>query len=404
MRLQLHRPIHLTYCSNVHPAVTWNETFENLKRYALSVRDQVAGGKPFGLGLWFPHQALAEAGRPEVLSELKAFLRDQNCYVFTLNGFPFGRFHGERVKEKVYLPDWTDRERLDYTCGLADLLAALLPEGAEGSISTLPCSTKAWITGEKQIEAMTRNLAECAWYFENVSRGTGHDIHLGLEPEPLCYLEAVDELVTFFDRRLRVAGVEHLTATRGVNPREARAIIDRRLGMCYDTCHMAIEFERAADDLRKLRAAGIRISKVQLSSALRLKPGEASLAQLERFRDGIYLHQVVARGNGGALQRWKDIEPALADREAFLADEELRVHCHVPLDWQGTPEIGSTADHISDFLAALQPEDEVDHFEIETYTWDVLPPEMRSGDLANDIAREYRWVLDQVREIERRQE
>jgi hypothetical protein len=33
------------------------------------------------------------------------------------------------------------------------------------------------------------------------------------------------------------------------------------------------------------------------------------------------------------------------------------------------------------------------HLEIETYTWEVLPPALKT-DLIDSIAREYRWVRD----------
>ena len=33
------------------------------------------------------------------------------------------------------------------------------------------------------------------------------------------------------------------------------------------------------------------------------------------------------------------------------------------------------------------------HLEIETYTWEGLPPDERPGDLVESLAREYEWVL-----------
>ena len=87
-----------------------------------------------------PHGLLPDA-TPEALARHRAwlergFLDAEGLYVFTINGFPYGAFHGQRVKEEVYLPDWRDEERLRYTDSLAWLLADLLPELVAAASST----------------------------------------------------------------------------------------------------------------------------------------------------------------------------------------------------------------------------------------------------------------------------
>lgn len=400
MQRFLNRPIHVTYCTNVHGGETWDEMRANLERYTVAIRERTAPGEPFGIGLWLSDQASRELSDAKALEAFREFLDRHNCYVFSMNAFPFGRFHRARVKEHVFSPDWTRPERLEYTKRCAEILARLLPVGVEGSISTVPCSFKEWIETDEQRRAMVDHLADCALALEKISLRREKNIHLGLEPEPMGLLETADELIEFFESQLRPRGVRRLETEHGMSSDEARAVIDSRLGMCYDTCHMALKFEQAGECLARLRAAGILISKFQISSALRCLPSDAAFEELARFADDVYLHQVIARGADGALRQWRDIAAALARRNELKCAEELRIHCHVPLDWQPAGPLQSTADHIDGLLDALAESNDVAHFEVETYTWDVLPAELRRADLADAVAGEMRWFLDRLAAIE----
>ncbi len=393
-------PLLLTYCTNIHPGESWKEIFENLRQYTVPIRERVALNSSFGLGLRLSDLASLELLERPALEQLKGFLEEHNFYVFTMNGFPYGRFHGMTIKEKVFAPDWTRPERLDYTNRLADLLGELLPDGTEGSISTLPASFKEWITTREQVDVMAANLADCVAHLRQIADATGKIIHLGLEPEPLGYVETVDEFVGFLGEHARKSGAKRLQKVHGFSENDAQAAINRHLGICYDTCHMAIEFENPAAALEKLRRANVLLSKVQISSALRLKPSVEGLKELERYADGVYLHQVIARGRDGSLKRWKDIRPALEDREALAQSDELRVHCHVPLYMTEHRGLSSTADHIVDLLKAMKQQNKVAHFEIETYTWDVLPDELRREAIAEAVAKEFHWFLDRLVEVD----
>lgn len=402
MQLFLHRPIDLSYCTNVHPGETWNETFANLKNFTVRIRDRVAPGERFGIGLRLSELACRELEMDGNLDRLKEFLARENMYVFTLNAFPYGQFHATKIKENVFAPDWTQAARFDYTRRCTSLLARLLPAGMEGSLSTVPGSFREWITQPEQTDAMIKNLAECAYHMEDVSASSGHHLHLGLEPEPMGYLEKISDLADFFETGLLRKGVEHLRRERGITADESASILGRRIGMCYDTCHMALQYEEPESCLDQLRDAGIFISKFQISSALRCKPTPAARNELQRFADGVYLHQVIARARDGNLRQWKDIAPAIADWDEAAQAEELRVHCHVPLDWEPTGALGSTADHIEGLLRALKDRNETAHFEIETYTWDVLPDELKQGDITRAVAGEFRWFMDRLAGLEER--
>ena len=134
--MRLNHGLHLAYCTNIHRGETWAETFAALQTYALAVRERVCPHAPYGLGLRLSHVAARELSEPGTLTAFQRWLAAQSCYVFTINGFPYGQFHGGRVKEQVYQPDWTTPERLAYTNLLFDLLARLVPDGVAGRVST----------------------------------------------------------------------------------------------------------------------------------------------------------------------------------------------------------------------------------------------------------------------------
>lgn len=379
-------PIHLTYCLNVHKGETWDENFAAIKEKALVVRDHVAHGKKFGLGLRLSHQAAQDLLAPGKLDEARAFFDANSLYVFTINGFPYGQFHEGRVKENVYKPDWRSTERRDYTIALAKILAALLPDGVDGSISTVPCSFKTWVQSDSDVDQIVANLVDCAKALHEIREATGKEIHLGLEPEPSCYLETTEETVRFFNDVLFVRGAKLLPVE----------ILRRHIGVCFDTCHVAIQFGDPAESLLRYEAAGIRISKIQVSAALRGHCDPSAYETLAPFCEPVYLHQVKASTGSGAILSWDDLPDALRELPSHPDARQLRVHFHVPLFVERYWGLGSTAPTLTPEFFALVRKGATTHLEIETYTFDVLPEDLRAGGITHSIAAEFQWLLGKV--------
>ena len=178
--MKLSHGLHLAYCTNIHRGEHWEQTFDALNQYTLKVRRQVCPEKPYAVGLRLSAVAAQELSRPNALAGFQKWLENENCYVFTINGFPYGTFHGTRVKEQAYQPDWTAIERLQYTNLLFDLLASLLPEGVDGSVSTVPVSHKNFISNDRQTREARKNLWKCVDHIEQLSRRTGKKLRLGL--------------------------------------------------------------------------------------------------------------------------------------------------------------------------------------------------------------------------------
>lgn len=380
------RQHHLAYCTNVHPAETWAETFAVLRSDVLAVRDRVAPDEAFAIGLRLSARAAHELLEGDRLDQFEAWLKEENCYVFTINGFPYGAFHDTRVKENVYRPDWTTPERLAYTEQLFTIIARLCPKESGGSVSTLPGSFKEFEADENLIFA---NLYQCARFIERLARESGKDLHLGLEPEPLGHFENLSETLAFFER------FHQWREDRDLHHEP----VQKHLGINYDTCHFALEFEDCAHSLHALTEAGLRISKIHLSNALAFNPQDSeALTAIEAFDEPTYLHQVIVQ-SGDNLTRFKDLPDFLSSLQTenfpLPSQAEGRIHFHIPLYSEPLEPLASTLDHAEAALAYLKEHPETcPHLEIETYTWGVLPQSLQKA-LTDQITAEYQWVLTQ---------
>ena len=312
------------------------------------------------------------------LAAFQQLLQQHNLYVFTINGFPYGPFHGTPVKTHVYRPDWRDAHRLAYTNQLADILAALLPEGVDGSISTVPVSYAAWMQGDADLAAATENLRAAGRHLVELQARTGRTVRLALEPEPDCYLEETTGAIRFFN--------EVLLSGDG-------AALRPFIGICLDTCHLAIQFEDPAESLRRLSDAGILIPKVQVSAALRVPDPERVRARLQPFAESVYLHQVKSRGEAGC-HSYPDLPEFLAAEHAESV--EARIHFHLPLYFKGDEELGTTHGDLTAEFFALARSRGIEQFEIETYTFDVLPAALRERGVVDSIVAEYDWLLPRL--------
>lgn len=356
----------ITYCTNIHPGESWADTFQNLQSHIPCVKSAVSPNAPFPVGLRLSGLAASEITARESAAFVE-WMHKNDIFVPTINGFPYGSFHKTAVKEHVYLPDWRQAERADYTVKLADLLDAWLPEGISGSISTVPAGFRSCI-GDADLNGIRKNLVAVLEHLDRLRQSGGKVIVLALEPEPGCLLETVEDVIRFFEQ---------------MNfPGELRT----GLGICFDCCHHAVEFENPSKALARLAEAGVTIAKVQVSSALRLT--DPSRAILESLCEPTYLHQVVIRNVNGMITRYNDLPDALREHH-IRGGDEWRIHFHLPVFLKNTLWCETTQYFIEEILPLL---DRNTLLEIETYTWDILPPEMQMENVTRSIIREIEWL------------
>lgn len=390
---------HISYCSNIHPGEDWETTFLNIKKYIPEIKKEVSGEAPFGIGLRLSNIASEELGQGDNLQEFKAWLSDNNCYVFTMNGFPYGNFHKTVVKDQVHTPDWTTKERLVYTKRLFTQLKTLVPNGISGGISTSPISYKHWFTSDDAISNAFKigaeQLIEIVEQLYTIEKSSGKYLHLDIEPEPDGLIENTKEFIDFYTNYLLPIGVDVLVPKLNLETSEIETIIKRYITLCYDVCHFSLAYETPEHTFQAMEQAGIVVGKIQVSAALKIlfeEGKEASIwKSLGRFDEPTYLHQVTEKVDG-QVKVYNDLPIILkGDRQ----HQELRAHFHVPIFLEKFDDLYSTQDQILETLAYLKKHQVSNHLEVETYTWDVLPETLKV-DMSQSITRELNWLKDKL--------
>lgn len=396
---------HLTYCTNIHGGEDWATHFALLQEHVPAIKRQVSPGQPMGLGLRLSDLASKTLADKAQLASFKAWLAENSVYVFTMNGFPFGNFHDEVVKEAVHAPDWTTLERRDYTVRLFNILADILPEGMEGGISTSPLgyrhhyldSDEAW---RAMRERSTQHILEVVIGLVQIESQQGTVLHLDIEPEPDGVLENGPEFIDWYVHELLPKGVVMLSERFGLGEEDAVRTLKKHVRICYDVCHFALGYESHGTVVGQLNELGIGIGKFQISAAIKAVLAADSQARqavgkaFMGFDEPVYLHQVIARQHNGELVRHKDLPEA----QASLHDPdtaEWRAHFHVPIFLEDLGTLQSTQSDILAILALHKAGQLTQHLEVETYTWGVLPKELQLP-IADSISRELTWVAGQL--------
>ena len=385
-----------SYCTNVHPGNTIDEVDAGLDRYTTKVRD--AAGQPLAAGLWPARSVATEMlgdGRIEAFRD-RLHERDLTCY--TLNTFPFGDFHSERVKENVYLPDWTTDERRNYTLDCARILAAILPADVEGSMSTMPLAGCMNPRGDGADfhRNCFRQLIETARFLKASYEKTGKRIRLAIEPEPCCEISSIPGLAIPIFKKLREYAADH----------NALDAVMEYVGLCFDVCHQAVEFEDVAASIDLLVENNIRINKVHISNAIELidpANNREGREALNRFVEPRYLHQTFAKTSDGRILNRIDLDSrdVLRDESSYTEFDRAaawRVHFHVPVNAEELGPLGTTRDDLRRALKRVYGLDYAPHLEIETYTWDVLP-DGKSVDLVTGLCQEVMATGELLSEI-----
>ena len=387
---------HLTYCSNIHPGEKWDDHFKELRENLPFIKQQLSPGQSFGLGLRIANEASVELSKPEKIAEFKNWLAAEDIYVFVINGFPYGGFHNTVVKDHVHTPDWTTKDRLDYTVRLFNILEQLLPDNMEGGVSTPPLSYRLWwkSDAEKQKATLdaTNNILILLDELIRIKEQTGKKLHLDIEPEPDGILDNMVDFINWYRDVLLPAGLSFIQKKYGFSTQKSQETILDHIQLCYDICHAAVGFEEPESILKSLQEIGIKVGRIQISSALKVDfctNRELKRRAIETFNEPVYLHQVVSRNSDYTKTHYADLPDALAHWNEN--QEQWRVHFHVPLFIASYGVLDSTQSDIVKTLDIQQKSPFTSFLEVETYTWSVLPDDMQKP-IGESIVREMQWV------------
>lgn len=395
---------HLTYCTNIHAGESWQDHFKALQQHFPAIKTSFSPGVPMGIGLRLSNIASLEILQKDALADFKNWLNDNNAYVFTMNGFPYGGFHHTVVKDEVHAPDWTTTDRVEYTKRLFNILAELLPESLDGGVSTSPLSYRFWFPSDDALglakEIATNHILDVAEHLVELHRITGKILHLDIEPEPDGILETGREFYDWYHHYLLDAGVKRIALKYDVSAAEAEKLIKTHICLCYDVCHFAIGYEPHAEVIRQLATDGIKIGKIQISAALKAAMTDVAETRLKvksafaNFNESTYLHQVIAHRKDAGFIRYRDLPAALNDAENLLVDE-WRAHFHVPVFEKDFGLLESTQTDIITVLSIQKNDPFTNHLEVETYTWEVLSDSLKLP-IDQSIIRELKWVLQHL--------
>lgn len=388
---------HLTYCSNIHTGEDWHHHFAVLQENIPSIKAKVSPDAPMGIGLRLANLASIDLFDPRNLQSLQSWLTENDCYVFTMNGFPYGGFHDVVVKDQVHAPDWTSDERVAYTIRMFHLLSKLLPTDlTEGGISTSPLSYRFWWKDEsaltQAIQIATKNMLTVVDELLLIAENTGKILHLDIEPEPDGILENSVEFIDWYQNTLIPMAIEHFTQ-KSISAEKAIEIIHTHIQLCYDICHFGVSYEEPQPAIDKFNELGIKVGKIQISSAIKVdftSDAAAKIQAIAQYDEPTYLHQVVALRTDGKFDKFPDLKQAIDGFEDGKYTQ-WRVHFHVPLFLENYGLLSSTQSEIIKTLAIQKTKPFTNHLEIETYTWGVLPSEVQVP-LNESIIREIAWV------------
>jgi hypothetical protein len=370
----------------------------SLEEFLPEVKRRFSPDAPMGVSLRISN-ASAEVlvNDPAERAWVKRFLKDNELYVYTVNAFPFGPFKGELVKERVYEPDWTTEDRTRYTMNVARILAEITGPEVEPTIQSAPLAFRPKVVDEAYVDEFTENLLRVVAFLMDLEASTGRQVKLALEPEPFCFLETIAETVEYFNSYVYTAAAyRRVAALTGQPLSEVFGGVRRHLGVVFDICHQSVAFENITEDLNLLTEAGIPIFKLQEAAALMVPEVTPEIVtELRRYTGTIYLSQTTERRDG-VLTRFLNLEDAIAAWEADPGPREWRTHFHVPVFLADLGPFKTTRFGIDAALAVHAATPLSTHLEIETYTWDVLPDHLKTGDITEYVVRELEYVRDEL--------
>ncbi|MCX7885948.1 MAG: hypothetical protein N3B01_01645 [Verrucomicrobiae bacterium] len=341
------------YALNVFPYQTATELWDCLRRDVLQLKALASPHEPLPIELRLSEQLLREL-RPHAPA-LKTFLLEHDLPLVTINAFVMSAFHGQRIKEGVFLPAWHESDtRLRFTNACLDLLVEIAGTcGQPAAEIILSVSAPFGALKPATMAAVAPNILRCAEHAAELQP----PCMLALEPEPGLCVETTAEVVEFFERFVP----EKLRQSLGVN---------------FDLAHQLVQFEDLAESVATLQRHRIRIAKIHVSNAVELTGWEPPAS------DSIYLHQVCGVDASGHKTFF-----ALDSNVAPPPDVvRFRIHHHRPVC---PPPEGTTLREVELFLLQTLPAipSPVPAI-VETYT--------TRRQVIETAARELAWVREKI--------
>lgn len=376
-----YKKYNLMYCSNIFKNNTQKQLFNNLNKLIKKLKSKFNKEKKFSIGLCASNKLSNELIKN--INIFSKYIKKKKINIPSLNGFSYNNFHKKITKDNIYWPDWSSIKRVNYTNNLIKLLDNINNKNKK-SISTMPISYKGWINKKNTVYIYYKTAKNLTKVTENIIKNKSNII-ISIEPEPTCLIEKSQEFINYFNN-----WIKPLYKKYSINNKKN---IKNIIGICYDICHFAVQFEKHEKILNNLEKENIIIGKLQISSALKInddrtkKENKQIIKNLNVFKYSSFLHQI-NNINKNKTKIYKDIKYSIKYLKKNIKSE-WRIHFHIPIYINKYKNFRTTNNEIKNVMQNINKKNFTGHIEIETYTYKNLSIRY---DILNSIINEYKWI------------
>jgi hypothetical protein len=381
--------VDLSYCTNIHFGESWEEVFYILKFHSRKLRNAFLKMDQFGIGLRLSNSSIINLSKSSFFFDFLFWLKINNFYIKSVNGFPYSFFGSNYIKDNVYLPDWSNFKRYIYSRRIIILFSNFLNKNNFGGISTLPLSYKYFFCNYSYNNLYIKSikyLYSLLILLNDIYVNNKIFIHLDIEPEPDCVVSNTLDYINFFKKWLLDRIILYFLK------KKIHMFILNYFRICFDICHSSVEFESICQSFNSIFLFNIKFGKFQISSSLKIdKMNFYNSYVFSYLPETPYIHQVYGKTFYDNIITYKDISLAhiLLYKKKIV---EYRIHYHVPIFFDKYEIFESTQQYIIEFFKLLKKRNAFYIFEIETYTFDILPCYLKLNILYS-LKREYDWVI-----------
>lgn len=356
----------LTYCSNIFKTNNLKKLSFNIKKY----KEKFFKKYNLNVNICLSNNLIKNINK----KNLNSFREFYSIKITSINGFVYQNFHLKNIKENIYLPDWTSKNRFLFTKNILTYTDSIAKKKEKISISTLPISYIKWVNfflNPFIFYEATQNLKKLTMQIKKS--------HLDIEPEPFCLIESYSDFLKFKKNWIKTLIIKKN---------------EKSLTLCYDICHFSVIFEKQKIISKLITIDNLKIGKIQISIALKtiihykhvfIKKLTKTLTKLKKSD---FLHQSIIK-NYSKIEKFSDIYFFLKKIHLFK-NKELRIHCHIPLYKKKFKYFDSTYKDTFNSLNLIKKHNLTKNIEIESYTYHIF---FKKFNYYKSIKKEYEKTI-----------
>lgn len=381
----------ITYCSNIFKNNNGTQLLNSLNKYKKEFKSYK------DISICVSNNIINELNEKKNLNKILTWKKINKKNIPLINGFVYKNFHQNLIKENIYYPDWTKKERFNFTKNTIFFAQKINKRSKICGISTLPITYKLWIKNNTKynIKKAINFFFEILKILIKIKKYKNILIHIDIEPEPFCLLEDCKDFIYFFKSWILPELEEKIKIYLNVKKNKAKNVITKHLNLCFDICHSAVMFENQKLSLDLIKKFKIKIGRVQISSAIKIKKiNKHNFNHLNFLNKSPFLHQSLMKLNNLKYIKNNDFKNIKIINNEII--KEIRIHCHVPIYKKKiTNNIYTTQKELKNSLMNILKYDFTRNLEIETYTYNMLYK--KKSNKIKSMIKEYNWLINLIK-------